>query len=49
MVVAMEERCNTNKQFIEKNTKGPPINRMVMAITDDHFWGEVLRCPAERI
>ena len=49
MVVAMEERSNTDQQLKEQDTECPPIDCVVMPASDDHLWGKVFRSPTERV
>lgn len=45
----MEEWSDTYEELKQKDTKGPPVNGVVVTATDDHLWGEILRCSAERV
>jgi hypothetical protein len=49
MIIAMEERGDAHEKLEQEDTKGPPVNCVVMAIPDDHLRGEVLRRPAEGV
>jgi len=49
MFVAVEEWWNADYHFVDQDTKCPPINCIVVAITNEHFRSQVLCSTAERI
>ena len=46
LTVLVEERCDADEHFIDKDAYGPPIYSFVVSGMADHFWGEVLGCTA---
>ncbi len=49
VLVLLVERWDTEKHFIEQDPEAPPICRLVVSISYDHFWREILRRAAEGI
>ena len=39
VLVAVEERRNTNNHLVNEDTKCPPVHCIVMTIANEHFWG----------
>ena len=46
LAVLVEEWCDADEHFINKDAYGPPINSFVVSCMADHFWGEILGCTA---
>lgn len=49
VLVFVEEWRNTYDHLVNKDAKCPPINRVIVSISDQHFWRKILSCATERV
>jgi hypothetical protein len=49
VLVAVEERGDADDHLVNQDTKRPPIYGVVVAVTNQHLWGEVLGSAAETV
>lgn len=38
--------CLSNKHLIQEYSQGPEIKRLIMKVSFDHFWCQIVRCAA---
>lgn len=49
MLVSIEEGWDTDDHLEDEDSKGPPVNSIVVTISNEHLWSEVLCSAAERV
>ena len=48
MLVLIKEWRDTHQHFVEKDSERPPVDRVIVALTREHLWREVLSGTTER-
>jgi hypothetical protein len=49
VLVAVEERGNTDNHLVDEDAKRPPVDCVVMPISNKHLGCKILGRPAERV
>lgn len=49
MFIAVEEWWNADDHLVDENAERPPIYGVIVTVTDQHLWGEILSGTAERV
>ena len=47
--VAVEEGWNADDHLVDQDSECPPVDSVVVAVPDKHFWGQVLSGATERV
>jgi len=43
------ERGYSSEHLVDQDSEGPPVNRVIMPSSKQHFWRNVLRSPTESV